>query len=236
MSPRSNESSPRPPRGETYYTRTISGVRRRRRSGGLFGTSSYRLRIPGGGPESAGPFGIPSPQGNGCEASAEYRPWREIWHPGPARNRPGEHHRARNTDPVGKEYRPPGESGYRERARQASRETFRALIWRSSMGFPRESGPEWQVPTNTDPVGKEYRPRGERIPSRRGDFYRSRRENLPTPVGYFTERVGVEYRPSGETLQTKPLQIRGFRSVPTVYMVFCLCLMFCLVNREVLGG
>lgn len=112
-----------------------------------------------------------------------------------------------NTDPIGKEYRPCGESGYCDRVRQASRDTFRALTWRPSMRFPRELGPVWQVSTITDPMGKEYRSRGERIPTRRGDFYRSRRENLPTPVGYFTERVGADYRSSGETLRTKHLQI-----------------------------
>jgi hypothetical protein len=37
-------------------------------------------------------------------------------------------------------------------------------------------------------------------------------------------------------LQIKPLQTDAFGRTPSVYMMLCLCLLFCLVNREVMGG
>jgi hypothetical protein len=103
-------------------------------------------------------------------------------------------------------------------------------------GFSGNSGLDRQDPTISDPLGEDYRSCGEEIPTRLGDFYRSRREKLPTSVGYFTDRSGADYRPVGETLRAKYLQTCGFLAGPMVNMVFCLCLMFCLVNREVLGG
>ena len=88
---------------------------------------------------------------------------------------------------------------------------------------------------DTDPVGKEYRPHRERMPTTGGDIYRSGGENLPIPAGGFTDRVGVDYRPLGETGGAKPLQISAIYQYPLVYMMLCLCLVFCLVNREVMG-
>ena len=73
----------------------------------------------------------------------------------------------------------------------------------------------------SDPMGKDYRPCGEIIPTLRGDF---------------TDHVGVDYRPYGETQRIKSLQRDAFGLAPLVYMMLCLCLMFCLVNREVIGG
>jgi hypothetical protein len=141
-----------------------------------------------------------------------------------------------NTDPAGEEYRPRGETWYRDGGRQASREPFRALTWRLSMGFRGNPGLDRQDPTISDPLGEDYRSCGEETPTRLGDFYRSRREMLPTSVGCFTHRSGADYRPVGETLRAKYRQICGFLADPMVYMVSCLCLLVCLVNREVLGG
>ena len=91
-------------------------------------------------------------------------------------------------------------------------------------------------PAFTDPRGKEYRPCRERIPTLWGDTYRPSGENLPIPPGYFTDPAGVLYRPHGETQRPNYLQTRHFCFFRSVYMVFCLCLMFCLINREGLGG
>src|SRR5215218_10436517 len=62
--------------------------------------------------------------------------------------------------------------------------------------------------------------------------YRSCWERLPILPGEFTDRRGVDYRPLGETLQIKSLQTDAFGRTPSVYMMLCLCLLFCLVNRE----
>lgn len=102
--------------------------------------------------------------------------------------------------------------------------------------FQRRLGLAGQRRLVTDPVGRQYRPCGEAIPTLRGDFYRSIRENIPILVGDFTDPAGADYRPVRETLRTKMLQIKAFVSVFFVYMMFCLCLMFCLVNREVRDG
>jgi hypothetical protein len=37
-------------------------------------------------------------------------------------------------------------------------------------------------------------------------------------------------------LQIKSLQTDAFGRPRSVYMMLCLCLLFCLVNREVMGG
>lgn len=37
-------------------------------------------------------------------------------------------------------------------------------------------------------------------------------------------------------MQIKSLQTDAFGQTPSVYMMLCLCLLFCLVNREVMGG
>jgi hypothetical protein len=92
-----------------------------------------------------------------------------------------------------------------------------------------------RLPIN-DPMGKEYRPYGERIPTLGGDFYRPCGERIPILLGDFTDRVGVDYRPYGETGRIKPLQRDAFGLAPSLYMMLCLCLVFCLVNREVIGG
>src|SRR5919107_4239497 len=89
---------------------------------------------------------------------------------------------------------------------------------------------------NTDPVGKEYRPCGERIPTLGVDFYRSRGERIPILRGDFTDRSGVDYRPYWEIRQIKSLQKVALGLISSVYMMLCLCLVFCLVNREVMGG
>ena len=102
--------------------------------------------------------------------------------------------------------------------------------------FWRYTGPGRHFRPLTDLTGNEYRPHRETIPTLRGESYRPRRENLPTPVGYFTEPDGVDYRPYGEILRAKYLQSTVFAIPESVYMVFCLCLVLCLVNREELGG
>ncbi len=37
-------------------------------------------------------------------------------------------------------------------------------------------------------------------------------------------------------MQIKSLQTDASGWTPSVYMMLCLCLLFCLVNREVMGG
>lgn len=129
-----------------------------------------------------------------------------------------------------------GKGGYRYAGRRALRAPSLALISCLSTGSALGASPVRPFLTVTDPVGKEYRSSGERIPTRWGDFYRSRGENIPTLPGHFTDRAGVYYRPSGETCWAKYLQTCIFLPNLFVYMMFCLCLVFCLVNREVLGG
>ena len=133
-----------------------------------------------------------------------------------------------NTDPVGKRRD-------RETGVPAPRSRRRRVIGPSSTGFPPNAGYSRPSAAFTDPPGNEYRPRGETIPSPWGEFYRSLGENLPTSGGYFTDPAGVFYRPHGETQRPNYLQTRHFCFFRSVYMVFCLCLMFCLINREELG-
>src|SRR5215208_6319128 len=82
----------------------------------------------------------------------------------------------------------------------------------------------------------DYRPYWERIPTLGVDFYRSRGERIPILRGDFTDRSGVDYRPYWETWRIKYLQRVAFGLIFWVYMMLCLCLVFCLVNREVMGG
>ena len=121
---------------------------------------------------------------------------------------------AYNTDPVGK--REP--FNWRQR-------TVRCRRWwntyRLTAVFPGKVRAVRQRPPINDPMRKDYRPCGEIIPILRG---------------YFTDHVGVDYRPYGETRRIKSLQKGAFGLAPSVYMMLCLCLMFCLVNREVIGG
>jgi hypothetical protein len=136
---------------------------------------------------------------------------------------------ANNTDPVGK--REP--FNWRQR-------TVRCRRWwnryRLTAVFPGKVRAVRQRPPINDPMRKDYRPCGEIIPTLGGDFYRPCGEIIPILRGYFTDHVGVDYRPYGETRQIKYLQRGAFRLAPSVYMMLCLCLMFCLVNREVIGG
>jgi hypothetical protein len=135
----------------------------------------------------------------------------------------------RITDPVGK-----GEPlDWRQR-------TVRCRRWwnryRLTAVFPgKVRAVRRRLPIN-DPMGNDYRPCGERIPTLGGDFYRPCGERIPTFRGDFTDRVGVDYRPYGETRRIKSLQRVAFGLAPSVYMMLCLCLVFCLVNREVIGG
>ena len=91
---------------------------------------------------------------------------------------------------------------------------------RFAAAFRRRLGFAVQRRLVTDPVGKEYRPCGEAIPTLRGDFYRSGRENIPILVGDFTDLAGVDYRPVGEILRAKMLQIDTFALASSVYMMF----------------
>ena len=122
--------------------------------------------------------------------------------------------RGNNTDPVGK-----GEPlDWRQR-------TVRCRRWwnryRLTAVFPGKVRPVRCGLPISDPMGKDYRPYGERIPTLGGDF---------------TDRVGVDYRPYGETRRIKSLQRDAIGLAPSVYMMLCLCLVFCLINREVIGG
>jgi hypothetical protein len=144
--------------------------------------------------------------------------------------------RGNNTDPVGK-----GEPlDWRQR-------TVRCRRWwnryRLTAVFPGKVRPVRCDLPISDPMGKDYRPYGERIPTLGGTFtdpvgkeYRSCGERIPILRGDFTDRVGVDYRPYGETRRIKSLQRDAFGLAPSVYMMLCLCLVFCLVNREVIGG
>lgn len=88
----------------------------------------------------------------------------------------------------------------------------------------------------TDPGGRDFRPCGESIPTPEGDSYRPCGERIPILSGDITDLSGVDYRPHGEICQPKVLEIHTFASVWSIYMMLCLCLMFCLVNREVMRG
>jgi hypothetical protein len=81
------------------------------------------------------PTGIPTLWGKRLHRPPYYRPCREKRRWVRARGSRDRQTETANTDPAGKEYRPRGETWYRDRGRQASRETFRALTWRLSMGF-----------------------------------------------------------------------------------------------------
>ncbi len=135
----------------------------------------------------------------------------------------------KNTDPTGKRCEP--EAGV-----LAPRPPLQAAESPLDAGYWQCAGPGRPSPALTDPRGEEYRSCWERIPTLWGDFYRPFGENLPIPAGYFTDPRGVDYRPHGEIRRLKYLQIHGFCSLGSVYMMFCLCLVFCLVNREGLGG
>jgi hypothetical protein len=91
---------------------------------------------------------------------------------------------------------------------------------RFAAAFRRRLGFAGQRRLVTDSVGKEYRLCGERIPSLRGDFYRSGRENIPILVGDFTDLARIDYRPVGEILRAKMLQIDIFGLASSVYMMF----------------
>ena len=82
----------------------------------------------------------------------------------------------------------------------------------------------------------DYRPYRGRIPTLGVDFYRFRGERIPTLRGDFTDRSGADYRPYWEIWRIKPLQKVALGLTLSVYMMLCLCLVFCLVNREVTGG
>jgi hypothetical protein len=82
----------------------------------------------------------------------------------------------------------------------------------------------------------DYRPYWERIPTLGVDFYRPYWGRIPILRGDFTDRSGVDYRPYWETRRIKYLQRVAFGLIFSVYMMLCLCLVFCLVNREVMGG
>jgi hypothetical protein len=110
---------------------------------------------------------------------------------------------ANNTDPVGK--REPLD--WRQR-------TVRCRRWwnryRLTAVFPgKVRAVRRRLPIN-DPMGKDYRPYGERIPTLGGDFYRPCGERIPILRGDFTDHVGVDYRPYGETRRIKSLQRDAF--------------------------
>ena len=153
----------------------------------------------------------------------------------PAANAAGGH-RTRIPTLWGKNTDPRGRRCNRRAGQLAPRSPLQAVELPLYAAFGRYAGPGWPFRPLTDLRGNEYRPHGGTIPTLRGESYRPHRENLPTPMGYFTEPDGVYYRPCRETLRTKYLQRHGFCYPRTVYMVFCLCLVLCLVNREELGG
>src|SRR5215216_2253864 len=105
-----------------------------------------------------------------------------------------------------------------------------------------------RIPTlrgnNTDPVGKGEpldRPQHAVRCRRWWDRYhltavfrgKVRAVGRRLPI---TDRSGVDYRPYWETWRIKYLQRVAFGLILSVYMMLCLCLVFCLVNREVMGG
>ena len=145
-------------------------------------------------------------------------------------------HRTRIPTLWGKNTDPSGRRCDRGAGLLAPRSPLQAVELPSYAAFWRYAAPGWPFRPLTDLRGNEYRPHRETIPTLWGESYRPRRENLPTPVGYFTEPDGVDYRPCREICRTKYLQRRGFCYRRIVYMMFCLCLVLCPVNREELGG
>ena len=227
VSPRSNESSPDRRAGKYTIPTPFRGtVAERDWEVSLLSVSPTRIPCPGYRPHGERPLAYqantdPPGKRQAMSSSAVGPPrGQEVRIPTPW---------GKNTDPTGK-------GRDREARRAALQIRFQAVRLLSGTGYLRTASSDWPSPANTDRSGKEYRPRGERIPTLVGESYRFLGENLPTPAGDFTERRGGLYRPLGETPRTKRLQIHGFVSFRSVYMMFCLCLMFCLVNREGLGG
>lgn len=149
---------------------------------------------------------------------------------------PARGQRGRIPTPRGKITDPTGEGRDRESGKTTVRARFQAANSPSGTGNSRFASSGWPSPANTDLVGNQYRPLGESIPTLPGESCRSLGENLPTCAGYFTEPARVDYRPRGENWWTNSLQTCHFLSLHSVYMMFCLCLVFYLVNREDLGG
>jgi hypothetical protein len=130
--------------------------------------------------------------------------------------------RGKNTDPVGKG-EPLDRPQHAVRCRRWWDRYRLTAVFRGKVRAVRRRLPI------TDPTGKEYRSSGVTFTDPVGKEYRSSGVT-------FTDRSGVDYRPYWETWRIKSLQSVTFGLILSVYMMLCLCLVFCLVNREVMGG